>query len=66
VAALVPKFGLFFGVCLLLYFFAGVTNVDSQSPLSMNLAFAIALAAIVTLLAHGFLAFTGQGPVEGG
>jgi len=51
---------LFFDFCLLLYFFAGVTNVDWQSPLSMNLAFAIALAAMVTLLAYGFLAFTGH------
>lgn len=56
----IPKFVLFFDLCLLLYFFAGVTNVDWQSPLSMNLAFAIALAAMVTLLAYGFLAFTGH------
>lgn len=56
----IPKLVLFFDFCLLLYFFAGVTNVDWQSPLSMNLAFATALAAMVTLLAYGFLAFTGH------
>ncbi len=56
----IPKFVLFFDFCLLLYFFAGVTNVDWQSPLSMSLAFATALAAMVTVLAYGFLAFTGH------
>jgi hypothetical protein len=56
----IPKFVLFFDFCLLLYFFAGITNVDWQSPLSMNLAFAAALAAMVTVLAYGFLAFTGH------
>jgi hypothetical protein len=56
----IPKFVLFFDFALLLYFFAGVTNVDWQSPLSANLAFATALAAMVTLLAYGFLAFTGH------
>lgn len=56
----IPKFVLFFDFALLLYFFAGVTNVDWQSPLSMDLAFAAALAAMVTVLAYGFLAFTGH------
>jgi hypothetical protein len=56
----IPKFVLFFDFCLLLYFFAGVTNVDWQSPLSMSLAFATALAGMVTVLAYGFLAFTGH------
>jgi hypothetical protein len=56
----IPKFVLFFDFALLLYFFAGITNVDWQSPLSMNLAFATALAAMVTVLAYGFLAFTGN------
>jgi hypothetical protein len=56
----IPKFVLCFDFVLLLYFFAGITNVDWQSPLSMNLAFAIALAAMVTVLAYGFLAFTGH------
>ena len=56
----IPKFVLFFDFVLLLYFFAGITNVNWQSPLSMNMAFAIALAAMVTVLAYGFLAFTGH------
>jgi hypothetical protein len=51
---------LFFDFALLLYFFAGITNVDWQSPLSMNLAFATALAGMVTVLAYGFLGFTGH------
>jgi hypothetical protein len=56
----IPKIVLFFDFALLLYFFAGITNVDWQSPVSMVLAFAIALAAMVTVLAYGFLAFTGH------
>jgi hypothetical protein len=56
----IPKFVLFFDFVLLLYFFAGITNVDWQSPLSTSLAFATALAAMVTVLAYGFLAFTGH------
>jgi hypothetical protein len=56
----IPKFVLFFDFALLLYFFAGITNVDWQSPLSMNLAFATALAGMVTVLAYGFLAVTGH------
>jgi hypothetical protein len=56
----IPKFVLFFDFILLLYFFAGITNVDWQSPLSMSLAFATALAAMVTVLTYGFLSFTGH------
>ena len=56
----IPKFVLFFDFVLLLYFFAGITNVDWQSPLSINLAFATALAAMVTVLTYGFLSFTGH------
>lgn len=56
----IPKFVLFFDFALLLYFFTGITNVNWQSPLSMNMAFATALAAMVTVLAYGFLAFTGH------
>ncbi len=56
----IPKLVLFFDSALLLYFFAGITNVYWQSPLSMNLAFAAALAAMVTVLAYGFLAVTGH------
>jgi hypothetical protein len=56
----IPKFVLFFDFALLLYFFAGITNVDWQSAVSMSLAFAITLAGMVTVLAYGFLSFTGH------
>lgn len=56
----IPKLVLFFDFALLLYFFSGITNVDWQSALSVSLAFAIALAGMVTVLAYGFLAFTGH------
>lgn len=55
----IPKFVLGFDFGLLLYFFAGITDVDWSDPLSLALAFAIALAAMVTLLSYGFLSFTG-------
>jgi hypothetical protein len=53
------KFVLLSNFILLLYCFAGVTNVDRRSPAPVNLAFAGALAAMVTVLSYGFLAFTG-------
>ena len=56
----IPKLVLFFDFCLLLYFFGGVTNVEWARPLSMNLAFATVLDAMVTVLSYGFLAFTGH------
>jgi hypothetical protein len=56
----IPKIVLFFDFILLLYFFAGITNVNWQAPLSVNMAFAVILAAMVTVLAFGFLAFTGH------
>ena len=56
----IPKYVLGFDFGLLLYFFAGITNVDWGSPLSLALAFAIVLAAMVTLLSYGFLTFTGH------
>jgi len=56
----IPKIVLFFDFFLLLYFFAGITNVNWQAPLSVNMAFAVILAAMVTVLAFGFLAFTGH------
>ncbi|MGO9220757.1 MAG: hypothetical protein ACLP5E_23810, partial [Streptosporangiaceae bacterium] len=56
----IPKFVLAFDFALLLYFFAGITNVDWQSPVSISLGFAIILAGMVTVLAYGFLSFTGH------
>ena len=55
----IPKLVLIFDFGLLLYFFAGITDVDWSSPVSVNLAFALLLAAMVTTLSYGFLAFTG-------
>lgn len=56
----IPKFVLSFDFALLLYFFAGITNVNWQRAVSMNLAFAVTLAGMVTVLAYGFLSFTGH------
>lgn len=56
----IPKLVLLVDFCLLLYFFAGITNVDWASPVSANLAFAVLLAAMVTTLSYGFLAFAGH------
>lgn len=56
----IPKFVLAFDFALLLYFFAGITNVYWQNPVSMSLAFAVILAGMVTVLAYGFLSFTGH------
>src|ERR1700689_1333593 len=39
----VPKLVLLVDFSLLLYFFAGITNVDWTSPMSANLAFAVLL-----------------------
>ena len=55
----IPKLVLIFDFGLLLYFFAGITDVDWSSPVSVSLAFAVLLAAMVTMLSYGFLAFTG-------
>ncbi|MGH3195622.1 MAG: hypothetical protein ACRDNT_06740 [Streptosporangiaceae bacterium] len=56
----VPKLVLLFDFFLLLYFFAGITDVNWSSPLSAVLAFAVLLAAMVTVLSYGFLSFTGH------
>ena len=55
----VPKLVLVVDFCLLLYFFAGITDVNWASPVSADLAFAVLLAAMVTLLCYGFLSFAG-------
>jgi hypothetical protein len=56
----IPIYVLGFDFGLLLYFFAGITNVNWGNPLSLALAFAVVLAAMVTLLSYGFLTFTGH------
>jgi hypothetical protein len=55
----VPLIILVADFCLLLYFFSGITDVNWASPLSAAMAFAILLAAMVTLVFYGFLSFTG-------
>ena len=56
----IPQLVLVVDFCLLLYFFAGVTDVDWSSPLSADLVFAVLLAVMVTVLSYGFLAFAGH------
>ena len=56
----IPLLVLLVDVSLLLYFFAGITDVDWSSPLSASLVFAVLLAAMVTVLSYGFLAFAGH------
>jgi hypothetical protein len=55
----IPLYVLGFDSALLIYFFAGITNVDWTSPLSFALAVAVILASMVTLLAYGCLTFAG-------
>jgi hypothetical protein len=55
----IPQLVLVVDFSLLLYFFAGITNVDWNSPISPNLGFAILLGVMVTTLSYGFLSFTG-------
>ena len=56
----VPKLVMLGDLILLLYFFAGVTDVDWADPFSAGLLFAALLASIVTVLAFGFFSFTGH------
>jgi hypothetical protein len=55
-----PRVVLVFDLFLLLYFFSGITDVDWGAPLSMPLAFASGLAAMVTAASYGCLAFAGH------
>lgn len=55
-----PRLVLCFDFGLLMYFFAGITNVDWSDPMSIAMAFALILAAMVTVLSYGYLAFTGH------
>ena len=54
-----PRIVLVFDLLLLLYFFAGITDVDWQAPWSVPLAFAAGLAAMITIVSYGCLAFAG-------
>jgi hypothetical protein len=55
-----PRVVLMFDFLLLLYFLSGITDVDWSSPESPQLAFAVALAAMITLVSYGCFAFTGD------
>lgn len=55
----IPKVVLAADFSMLLYFFAGITNVNWAAPVSAGLGFAGLLAAMVTVLTYGFLAFAG-------
>jgi len=55
-----PRIVLVFDFLLLLYFLSGITDVDWSSPESPQLAFAVALAAMITLVSYGCFAFTGD------
>ncbi|MGH3279622.1 MAG: hypothetical protein ACRDNW_10855 [Trebonia sp.] len=55
----IPKFVLIADFSMLLYFFAGITNVNWAAPVSPSLGFAGLLAAMVTAATYGFLAFAG-------
>jgi uncharacterized membrane protein len=56
----IPRYVLCFDFGILLYFFAGITNVNWASPVSMALGFALVLAAMVTVLSYGYLSFAGH------
>jgi hypothetical protein len=56
---LVPKLVGGFDAGLLIYFFAGVTNVDWTRPASASLLFAVMLAAAVTGISFGFFTLAG-------
>ncbi len=55
-----PRVVLLFDFLLLLYFLSGITDVNWADPQSPQLAFAVALAAMITLVSYGCFAFTGD------
>ncbi len=55
-----PRVVLVFDFLLLLYFLSGITDVDWGAPESPQLAFAVGLAAMITLVSYGCFAFTGH------
>ncbi len=58
--ARIPRIVFGFDFCLLLYFFTGISDVNWASPLSWAMAFAVLLAAAVTVLAYGLFWFSGH------
>ncbi len=55
-----PRAVLAFDFLLLLYFLSGITDVNWGNPESPQLAFAVALAAMITLVSYGCFAFAGD------
>ena len=55
-----PRVVLVFDFLLLLYFLSGITDVNWGAPESPQLAFATALAAMITLVSYGCFAFAGD------
>ena len=51
---------LVFDFLLLLYFLSGITDVNWGAPESPQLAFAVALAAMITVVSYGCFAFAGD------
>ena len=55
-----PRVVLVFDFLLLLYFLSGITDVNWSNPGSPQLAFAVGLAAMITLVSYGCFAFAGD------
>ena len=55
-----PRVVLVFDFLLLLYFLSGITDVNWSAPESPQLAFAVALAAMITVVSYGCFAFAGN------
>lgn len=56
----IPRVVLVFDFLLLLYFLSGITDVNWGDPESPQLAFAVAVAAMITLVSYGCFAFAGD------
>lgn len=55
-----PRVVLVFDFLLLIYFLSGITDVNWADPESPQLAFAAALAAMITVISYGCFAFAGD------
>lgn len=55
-----PRVVLVFDFLLLLYFLSGITDVNWSNPESPQLAFAVGLAAMITLVSYGCFALAGD------
>lgn len=55
-----PRVVLVFDFLLLIYFLSGITDVNWAAPESPQLAFAAALAAMITVISFGCFAFAGD------